>query len=187
MSIKVSQIANLPSCFGDFKVQAYKQGEKEHLVIFKEPLGEIPNVRIHSECLTGDVIGSLKCDCRKQLESALEFIQKHGGMVIYLRQEGRNIGLFNKINAYALQDGGMDTVEANHKLGFKPDERTYEAAEFVLKEFGFKEIRLLTNNPQKIASLKSINVVERIPLIIKANPKNVSYLKVKKEKMGHLL
>ncbi|MDR2080956.1 MAG: GTP cyclohydrolase II [Campylobacteraceae bacterium] len=187
MDIKISQTANLPSRFGNFKVQAYKQGAKEHLAIFKEPLGEIPNIRIHSECLTGDVLGSLKCDCRDQLESALEFIQKNGGMVIYLRQEGRNIGLLNKINAYALQDDGMDTVEANHKLGFKSDERTYEAAEFILKSFGFTDIKLLTNNPQKLTSLKGINVVERIPIIVKANPKNSSYLKVKKEKMGHLL
>ncbi|MDR0407493.1 MAG: GTP cyclohydrolase II [Campylobacteraceae bacterium] len=186
MEIKISQIANLPSRFGEFHIQAFQEAEKEHLVIFKEPFANAPAVRIHSECLTGDAIGSLKCDCRDQLESALKYIQKNGGMVIYLRQEGRNIGLLNKINAYALQDEGLDTVEANHKLGFKADERTYEVVDFILKHFGFKTIKLLTNNPAKMLSLKSVEIVQRIPIITKANPKNSSYLKVKKDKMGHL-
>ncbi|MDR2790562.1 MAG: GTP cyclohydrolase II [Campylobacteraceae bacterium] len=186
MDIEISKIANLPSRFGEFKIQAFKEGEKEHLTIFKEPFGDAPAVRIHSECLTGDAIGSLKCDCRDQLESALKFIYKNGGMVVYLRQEGRNIGLLNKINAYALQDEGFDTVEANHKLGFKADERTYEVVDFIFNYFGLKTIRLLTNNPAKIVSLKSVKIAERIPIITKANPKNSSYLKVKKEKMGHL-
>ncbi|MDR3346811.1 MAG: GTP cyclohydrolase II [Campylobacteraceae bacterium] len=187
MDIKISETANLPSRFGDFKVQAFKEGEKEHLVIIKEPLGDIPNVRIHSECLTGDAIGSIKCDCREQLEGALEYIEKHGGLVIYLRQEGRNIGLFNKINAYALQDGGLDTVEANHRLGFRADERTYEAVDFILQHFGFKSIKLLTNNPTKLTGLKSVQIERRVSLVIKPNSKNSSYLKVKKDKMGHLL
>jgi GTP cyclohydrolase II len=186
MDIQISKIANLPSRFGEFKVQAFKDGDKEHLAIFKEPFGDTPVVRIHSECLTGDAIGSLKCDCRDQLESALKYIQKNGGMVIYLRQEGRNIGLLNKINAYALQDEGFDTVEANHKLGFKADERTYEAVDFIFEHFGFKAIKLLTNNPAKMISLKSVEVIQRIPIVTKSNPKNSSYLKVKKEKMGHL-
>ena len=143
MNIKVSQIANLPSRFGDFQVKAYKEGEKEHLVIYSKELDEIPVVRVHSECLTGDAIGSLKCDCRDQLEYALSLIGEKGGMVIYLRQEGRNIGLLNKINAYALQDKGLNTVEANHQLGFAADERTYEIVSYILNDFGIKKIKLL--------------------------------------------
>ena len=154
MDIKISEVANLPSRFGSFRVQSFKQGEKEHLVIFKQPLEGVVNVRIHSECLTGDAIGSLKCDCRDQLEASLKYIEEHGGMVIYLRQEGRNIGLFNKINAYALQDQGLDTIEANHQLGFKADERTYEIVDFILAHFGISRINLLTNNPQKLHDLK---------------------------------
>lgn len=187
MKIEISQIANLPSRFGSFKIQSFKEGIKEHLVIFKEPLQEVVLVRIHSECLTGDTIGSLKCDCRDQLEFALEAIEKEGGMVIYLRQEGRNIGLLNKVNAYALQDKGFNTIEANHQLGFADDERTYEMVEFVLEHFGIKKIRLLTNNPKKIESLKNIEIVERVPVVIKPNEFNKGYLKTKKEKMGHLL
>lgn len=187
MKIEISQIANLPSRFGSFKIQSFKEGIKEHLVIFKEPLQEIVLVRVHSECLTGDTIGSLKCDCRDQLEFALEAIEKEGGMVIYLRQEGRNIGLLNKVNAYALQDKGFNTIEANHQLGFADDERTYEMVEFVLEHFGIKKIRLLTNNPKKIESLKNIEIVERVPVVIKPNEFNKGYLKTKKEKMGHLL
>ncbi len=186
MKIEISEVAKLPSRFGDFRVQSFKEGEKEHLVIFKEPFGDVPIVRVHSECLTGDAIGSLKCDCRDQLEFALESIEKSGGMVIYLRQEGRNIGLLNKINAYALQDKGLDTVEANHQLGFAADERTYEMVEFILGYFGIKKIRLLTNNPKKIESLEGIDIVERLPIIQGLNKHNENYLAVKKEKMGHL-
>lgn len=186
MDIKISEVANLPSRFGSFRVQSFKQGEKEHLTIFKQPLEGVVNVRIHSECLTGDAIGSLKCDCRDQLEASLKYIEEHGGMVIYLRQEGRNIGLFNKINAYALQDQGLDTIEANHQLGFKADERTYEIVDFILAHFGISRINLLTNNPQKLHDLK-VEVAERVPIIITPNKFNENYLRVKKEQMGHLL
>lgn len=187
MKIEISQIAALPSRFGTFKIQSFKEGIKEHLVVFKEPLNDIVLVRVHSECLTGDTIGSLKCDCRDQLEFALEAIEKESGMVIYLRQEGRNIGLLNKVNAYALQDKGFNTIEANHQLGFLDDERTYEMVEFILAHFGIQKIRLLTNNPKKIESLKNIEIIERVPVVIKANEFNKGYLKTKKDEMGHLL
>jgi GTP cyclohydrolase II len=186
MDIKISNIANLPSRFGHFKVKAFKEGCKEHLVIYSEPLDEVPIVRVHSECLTGDALGSLKCDCRDQLEYALELASKTNGMVIYLRQEGRNIGLLNKINAYALQDKGANTIEANHQLGFDADERTYELVPFILEHFGIKKIKLLTNNPHKIESLKNIEIVKRVPIIMKLNKYNEDYIKTKKEQMGHL-
>ena len=185
--VKISQKANLPTRFGEFEIIAFKENEKEHLAIIKEPLGEIPLVRVHSECLTGDAIGSLKCDCRDQLEYSLKAIAKEGGLVIYLRQEGRNIGLLNKVNAYALQDKGYDTVEANHQLGFSDDERSYEMVEFILKYFQIDKIKLLTNNPKKIESLKDIKIVQRVPIVMESNKYNEKYLKTKKEKMGHLI
>ena len=187
MNIKISEVANLPSRFGDFKVKAFKEGEKEHLVIYAKDLEEIPIVRVHSECLTGDAIGSLKCDCRDQLEYALSLIDEKGGMVIYLRQEGRNIGLLNKINAYALQDKGFNTVEANHQLGFAADERTYEIVTFILHHFGIKKIKLLTNNPDKVNSIADIDIVERVPIIMATNKYNKNYLAVKRDEMGHFL
>ena len=186
-NIKISKIANLPTKHGDFQIQSFKQNDKEHLAIFKKPFGTTPIVRVHSECLTGDALGSLKCDCGEQLDYALNMIAKEGGMVIYLRQEGRNIGLLNKVNAYALQDKGLDTVEANHQLGFDADERTYEMVEYILKHFCINKIRLLTNNPKKIESLKDIDIVQRLPIKVGENPHNKNYLKVKKEKMEHLL
>ena len=185
--IEISQIATLPTKHGTFKIQAFKEDEKEHLAIFTDELSDIPIVRVHSECLTGDAIGSTKCDCGEQLDFALDAIGKEGGLVIYHRQEGRNIGLLNKVNAYALQDIGLDTVEANHQLGFKADERTYETVEFILKHFDITRLKLLTNNPKKIESLGSIEIVERLPIIIASNPYNEKYLNVKKEQMGHLL
>ena len=190
MNIEISEVANLPSRFGNFKVKAFKEacrdGCKEHLVIYKENLPETPIVRIHSECLTGDAIGSLKCDCRDQLEYALKLAEETNGMVIYLRQEGRNIGLLNKINAYALQDEGLNTIEANHQLGFEADQRTYEVVPYILHHFGIKKIKLLTNNPHKIASLDDIEVVQRVPIIMDSNQHNKDYLGVKKDEMGHL-
>ena len=169
MNIEISEVASLPSRFGDFKVKAFKEGQKEHLVIYTEDLPEVPTVRVHSECLTGDAIGSLKCDCRDQLEYALTLASKNDGMVIYLRQEGRNIGLLNKINAYALQDKGLNTIEANHQLGFRADERTYEVVTYILHHFGIKKIKLLTNNPDKINSISEIEIVERVPIIMDSN------------------
>lgn len=187
MNIKVSKVANLPTKFGMFKIQSFKENEKEHLCIFKEPLGDEPLVRIHSECLTGDALGSLKCDCGDQLQQSLKTISKSGGMVIYLRQEGRDIGLLNKVNAYSLQDEGFDTVEANHQLGFAADLRTYEIVEFMCDFYKIKKIQLLTNNPDKLRALKGVEITKRVPIIIKANKYNEGYLKTKKESMGHMI
>ncbi len=186
-NITVSSIATLPTVHGTFNIQAFKEGDQEHLAIFTDPLPKTPLVRVHSECLTGDALGSLKCDCGDQLNTALDAIALEGGMVIYHRQEGRNIGLLNKVNAYALQDQGLDTVAANHQLGFATDERTYDAVNFILKHFGIEQIRLLTNNPKKMESLERAEIIERVPLIIASNPHNAGYLKVKKEQMGHWL
>ena len=185
--IEISEVAKLPTKYGLFNIQAFKQGCKEHLAIFTDNLNDTPIVRVHSECLTGDALGSKKCDCGEQLAYAQKLIAQKGGMIIYHRQEGRNIGLLGKVNAYALQDTGLDTVEANHQLGFRADERTYEIVEFILKHFGIKKIKLLTNNPSKIESLENIDIVERIPIKIEPNPYNENYLKVKKEQLGHLL
>lgn len=187
-NIEISQIATLPTRYGQFNIQAFKDAEgKEHLAIFTDELSDEPIVRVHSECLTGDAISSVKCDCGEQLHFAQELIGKEGGMIIYHRQEGRNIGLLNKVNAYALQDKGFDTVAANHQLGFKADERTYEIVEFILNHFGIKKLKLLTNNPKKIDSLGDIQIVERLPIQIASNPHNEGYLQVKKDQMGHLL
>ncbi len=186
MNIEISQVANLPTRFGDFKVKAFKQGHKEHLVIYTDDLDEIPIVRVHSECLTGDALGSLKCDCGEQLAYALTLASQTRGMVIYLRQEGRDIGLFNKINAYALQDKGLDTIEANHQLGFRTDERTYEIVTTILQHFNIRKIRLLTNNPDKVKSINDIEIVERLPIVMESNKYNEGYIATKKEHMGHL-
>jgi len=189
-NIEISQIATLPTKHGTFNIQAFKDAlGKEHLALFTKNLQEIdaPIVRVHSECLTGDALSSVKCDCGEQLTFAQELIAKKGGMIIYHRQEGRNIGLLNKVNAYALQDTGYDTVEANHQLGFRADERTYEIVEFILNHFGIKKLKLLTNNPAKIESLPDIEIVERIPIQITPNPYNENYLKTKRDQLGHLL
>jgi len=187
--VTISNQANLPTRFGHFRVKAFKEGHKEHLALYTDDLSsKTPLVRIHSECLTGDVLRSQKCDCGEQLERALEMISQSGcGMLIYLRQEGRNIGLLNKINAYALQDKGYDTVTANHQLGFATDERTYEIAEFILEHFGIQNIELITNNPKKLESIPKITIDARVPIIIEANQHNENYLATKKEITGHLL
>lgn len=191
MNIIESNIANLPTKYGNFRIKAYKDGNQEHLAIMSldfETL-ETPFVRIHSECLTGDTLGSLKCDCQNQLDLSLKFIAKNGGLVIYHRQEGRNIGLVNKVNAYALQDEGRNTIEANVELGFKEDERDYRVVGYIFENLGIKKLKLITNNPSKLKYVESLGVeiVERIPAIIKANKYNELYLSTKKEKMGHLI
>ena len=186
MNIEVSNVANLPTTHGDFLIQSFKEGIKEHLVIFTKDLEEIPTVRIHSECLTGDAIGSIKCDCQAQLNYALDFISDNSGMVIYLRQEGRDIGLLNKVNAYSLQDKGFDTVEANHQLGFASDQRTYEIVDFIFEYYGIKEVKLITNNPAKLKGIKA-KIVDRIPVQVGETSQNSEYLRVKKEKMDHIL
>ncbi len=187
MSIKISNTANLPTEYGNFKIQSFNENGLDHFVIFTETLPEIPHVRIHSECLTGDVFKSIKCDCGKQLDFAMKKINEEGGMIIYLRQEGRGIGLFNKVNAYAFQDMGYDTIEANKKLGFAADLRKFDLVPKILREFKINKIKLMTNNPRKLNSLEDIEVAERIPVIMSTCEYNSDYLRVKKEELGHLL
>lgn len=190
MNIEQSNCANLPTKYGKFKIKAYKDGTQEHLAIMSENFNDldVPYVRIHSECLTGDTLGSLKCDCQNQLDLALKFIAAQGGLVIYHRQEGRNIGLLNKVNAYALQDQGRNTIEANLELGFNEDDRDYSIVEHIFKDLGVKKLRLITNNPKKIAYVESlgVDIVQRIPAITKSNQYNKHYIDTKKEHMGHL-
>ena len=188
-------IAKLPSLFGDFKAIGYKNelDGSEHVAIIKgdpEKLKEPVLVRMHSECLTGDAFGSLRCDCRPQLEAALSRISEEGeGVVVYLRQEGRGIGLVNKLKAYNLQDGGLDTVEANEKLGFPADLRNYGVGAQILTDLGIRSLKLLTNNPRKIAGLGGygLQVESRVPLVICPGDHNAAYLEVKREKLGHLI
>jgi len=186
--------ATLPTLYGEFQVYVFRDNidKKEHLAIVKGDIndGEMIPVRIHSEYLTSEVLGSLKCDCREQLQTALQYIADGGrGLVLYMRQEGRGIGLGNKIAAYALQEIGYDTVEANHKLGFPDDLRRYDVAAGMLRILGVKSVRLLTNNPKKIRGLEEfgIEVIERVPVEIQPNPVNQFYLMTKAKKSGHLL
>lgn len=192
---KIRKVAEamLPTQFGRFRIIAFANGAcEEHVALVKGSVKGASNVltRLHSQCLTGDTFHSLKCDCGKQLEHSLKLIGKsRKGVFIYLRQEGRGIGLANKIRAYALQDKGMDTAEANLALGFKEDERDYREAAQILKVLGVKTVRLLTNNPGKVKGLEKegICVCERIPLQIKPTHFNSSYLKTKKAKLHHLI
>jgi GTP cyclohydrolase II len=191
MNIIQSNIANLPTKYGKFKIKAYKDGNQEHLAIMSQDFENIdsPYVRIHSECLTGDTLGSLKCDCQNQLDLSLKFIASQGGLVIYHRQEGRNIGLVNKVNAYALQDQGRNTIQANLELGFGEDDRDYSIVGHIFNDLGVRKLKLITNNPKKIEYVESLGVeiVERIPAITKSNEYNEGYLLTKKEQMGHIL
>lgn len=189
-------VTNLPTQFGYFKIYAYKHtlDNTEHVAIVKgdpETFKDEPvMVRMHSECLTGDALGSLRCDCRMQLQTALNMIEEAGkGVVVYLRQEGRGIGLVNKLKAYSLQDMGLDTVEANERLGFPADLRDYGMGAQMLMDLGVHQIKLITNNPRKIAGLKGydLEIVDRVPLLIERNDYNYNYLTTKAKKLGHML
>lgn len=192
--VKIAAVADLPSRFGDFHIVAFwnDRDQKDHVaIVHGDPVGaeDIP-VRIHSECLTGDAIGSLRCDCRDQLEASLRAIAaEERGIVLYLRQEGRGIGLLNKLRAYGLQDHGLDTVEANLALGFEDDERDYAVAAHMLSLLQVRSIRLMTNNPRKVAGVEAlgVRVTGRIPLVIPPNENNRFYLETKATKSGHLL
>lgn len=187
--------ARLPSSFGSFRAIGFRNelDGSEHIAIVKghpETASGPVLVRVHSECLTGDAFGSLRCDCRPQLEAALRMIETAGeGLVLYLRQEGRGIGLINKLRAYSLQDGGLDTVEANERLGFGADLRNYGIGAQILSDLGVQRLRLITNNPRKIAGLGGygLQVEDRVPLVIEAGEHNAGYLQTKQDKLGHLL
>ena len=186
--------SRLPTRHGEFSIHAFEDVEtgKEHIAL---SMGDLANgqpalARLHSECLTGDGFGSLRCDCGPQLEAAMSQVAKAGhGVILYLRQEGRGIGLVNKIRAYALQDAGADTVEANEQLGFGADLREYAMCGDMLRHLGVTQVRLMTNNPKKVAAVEAngVQVVERVPLISGLNPHNEGYMQTKTDKMGHLL
>ncbi|MBI2166881.1 MAG: bifunctional 3,4-dihydroxy-2-butanone-4-phosphate synthase/GTP cyclohydrolase II [Candidatus Omnitrophica bacterium] len=189
---KVTETA-IPTVFGVWKLKLYRSlvDHREHVALIKGPMGPEPTlVRVHSECFTGDVLGSLRCDCQDQLMAAMEAIEKEGrGAIVYMRQEGRGIGLANKLKTYELQDKGLDTVEANRKLGFKPDLREYGTGAQILRDLGLEKLRLITNNPRKIVGLEGygLTVVERISLATPAHAHNAKYLRTKKEKLGHFI
>lgn len=195
-SISVERVASakLPTKRGDFMIAGYRSltSDEEFVVLYKGDM--VPNkptlVRIHSQCLTGDVFGSIKCDCGPQLHRAMEMIEAEGhGAIVYQQQEGRGIGILNKIRAYSLQDEGADTVEANEKLGFAVDARDYQQCAEILFDLGLCEVRVISNNPDKLAALENagLRIVERIPIEIKTAQPAAHYLRVKKEKLGHLL
>src|SRR6478672_11163465 len=197
-SVKKIAEANFPTRWGQFRILGFEgyflsEGERRREEAVALVMGDIhtepPLVRIHSQCLTGDVFGSLRCDCRQQLELALQMISESGsGILIYEEQEGRGIGLMAKLQAYQLQDQGLDTVEANERLGFKADQREFALPSEILKALGVSRVRLLSNNPDKVAALGKggIEVVERVPCEVAPSEHSEDYLKTKKEKMGHL-
>jgi GTP cyclohydrolase II len=186
--------AELPTKWGNFIIYAYAQDREEqqpHIALIHKDVDKKQSVavRIHSECITGDLFGSRRCDCGEQFEQSMKIIGENKGLMIYLRQEGRGIGLINKLDAYNLQDKGMDTFEANVHLGFEPDERDFQIAIEILNDLNINEIDLITNNPDKIAAIdrSDIRLVRRIPVIIPSKSENERYLKVKQDVMGHLL
>lgn len=194
ISVEKVAVANLPTKRGSFKIAGYRSlnSSEEFVVIYKgEMRKETPTlVRIHSQCLTGDVFGSIKCDCGPQLHKAMELIEAEGrGAIVYQQQEGRGIGIINKIRAYALQDEGADTVEANEKLGFAADARIYQQCAEILFDLGLCKVRVMSNNPDKLKALEDagLKIVERVPIEVKAEEPAEHYMKTKKEKMGHLI
>jgi len=194
ISVERVATAKLPTQFGDFKIAGYRSltGSEEFVVLIKgEMNANVPTlVRIHSQCLTGDVFGSIKCDCGPQLHKAMELVQAEDrGAIVYQQQEGRGIGIINKIRAYALQDEGADTVEANERLGFAIDARNYQQCAEILFDLGLCKVRLMSNNPDKMLALENagLQVVERVPIEVESEEPAAHYMKTKKEKMGHLL
>lgn len=192
--VKDTANAHIPSEYGDFRFHVFENivDGKEHVALVKGEWKEDEGilVRVHSECITGDVFGSMRCDCGPQLHEALRMIEKEGkGVLLYMKQEGRGIGLINKIKAYALQEKGLDTVEANERLGFKPDARDYGIGAQILRALGVKKMRLITNNPKKRVGIESfgLEIVEQVPIETSPNDHNLKYLQTKKEKLGHLL
>ncbi len=186
--------AHLPSRFGDFEIYVFRsnQDDKEHVCLVRGAVRGVADVltRVHSECLTGDVLGSLRCDCRDQLEMTMRRLgQSEEGILLYMRQEGRGIGLGNKVRAYALQQGGLDTFEANEHLGFDDDLRDYRVAAMMLRMFGVASVQLATNNPRKVFGLRAfgVEVSGRVPVVTQQNPHNVGYLRAKVRKSGHML
>ena len=190
MTAELRASSLLPTRFGDFRLFAFVDDDgTEHLAMVKGEPSDGCLVRLHSECATGDIMGSMRCDCRNQLELSLDMIEEEGeGLLVYIRgHEGRGIGLANKVKAYALQDQGLDTVDANLRLGFQPDQRNYDSAIGILRHFGLKSIRLLTNNRKKVEGVEAagIDVVDQVPLWTAINPYNEKYLATKRKRMGH--